>query len=78
MVLPLSNFAKGETYMRTIDQRFTTSASLWPRLWSDVRLLWRMGQMFWAYFIVGSRIRRAYRTKAARGETFWVDEELQP
>ena len=63
--------------MRTIDERFTKSASFWQRLGRDVRLLWRIAQMLHAYLIVGRRIRRRYRSMAARGEIFWVDEELQ-
>ena len=62
--------------MRTIDQRFTHSNSHWSRLWRDVRLLWRMGQMLYAYWVVGGRIRRIYRAKETQGDTFWVDEEM--
>ena len=63
--------------MRTIDGQGVTGASLWERIGRDVRLLWRIGQMLYAYLVVGRRIRQAYRAKAARGEIFWVDEELR-
>jgi hypothetical protein len=62
--------------MRTIDQRFTRDTSFWQRLGRDVRLLWRMAQMLYAYLIIGRRIRQSYRAKEARGDVFWVDEEL--
>jgi hypothetical protein len=32
--------------------------------------------MLYAYLLVGRRIRRAYRAKAANNQIFWVDEEL--
>ena len=62
--------------MRTIDQRFTRDTSFWQRLRRDLRLLWRMAQMLYAYLVIGRRIRQAYRDKEARGDVFWVDEEL--
>jgi hypothetical protein len=62
--------------MRTIDGHLITETSLWQRLKRNGRLLLRMGQMLFAYFVVGNRIRRVYRAKEARGEVFWVDEEL--
>ncbi|HEX9922190.1 MAG TPA: hypothetical protein VGD99_05975 [Anaerolineae bacterium] len=62
--------------MRTIHQRFTRDTSFWQRLGRDVRLLWCMAQMLYAYLIIGRRIRQTYRAKEARGDVFWVDEEL--
>jgi len=62
--------------MRTIDGQMIKGSSLWGRLGRDARLLWRIGQMLFAYLVVGRRIRQAYREKAARGEIYWVDEEL--
>jgi hypothetical protein len=35
-----------------------------------------MAQMLYAYLIIGRRIRQSYRAKEARGDVFWVDEEL--
>jgi len=64
--------------MRTIDEQTIKGSSFWQSVVRDVRLLWRIGQMLFAYLVMGRRIRRAYRAKAARGETFWVDEELSP
>jgi hypothetical protein len=32
--------------------------------------------MFYQYLWVGRRIRRRYRDLEARGEVYWVDEEL--
>ena len=62
--------------MRTIDEQFTQDAGLWQRLVRDVRLLVRLGRMLLTYFLAGGRIRRAYRRAEARGEIFYVDEEL--
>ena len=62
--------------MRTIDEQFIKSTSFWQKLGSDIRLLWRIGQMLFAYLVIGHRIRRAYRAKEARGEVYWVDQEL--
>jgi len=56
--------------MRTLDER--SRASRWTR---DLRLLWRMAGMLFGYFTVGTRVRREYRRREARGETFWVDAE---
>ena len=63
--------------MRTIDSQFTQKPSFWHRLNRDRRLLMRMAKMVLAYFIEGRRIRRLYRNMQARGETFWVDEDLK-
>ena len=62
--------------MRTIDGQLIKSSSLWSRWLRDVRLLWRIGQMLFAYLVVGRRIRQAYRAKESQGEVYWVDEEL--
>lgn len=40
----------------------------------DLKLLRRMAAMLYGYFVVGGRLRRAYRRRERRGETFWVDE----
>lgn len=64
--------------MRTIDGQLVKGTSRWEQVRRDARLLWRIGQMLYAYLVAGWRIRRTYRAKAARGETFWVDEELHP
>ena len=59
--------------MRTIDGKFTTSTSIWSRVWRDARLLVRLGKQIIQYWTVGFRIRRSYRKKEARGEVFWLD-----
>ena len=41
----------------------------------DLRLLLDLAVMLGVYWTVGARLRRRYRRKQARGETFWVDEE---
>ncbi|NJN83324.1 MAG: hypothetical protein HC802_14270 [Caldilineaceae bacterium] len=61
--------------MRTIDGQKIKGNSLWSRFVRDVRLLWRIGQMLFAYLVAGRRIRRVYQEKAARGEIYWVDQE---
>jgi hypothetical protein len=62
--------------MRTIDGQLLKGSSFWGRLGRDLRLLRRIGQMLYAYTVVGRRVRQGYRAKEARGEIFWVDEEL--
>ena len=62
--------------MRTIDDQFTKETSFLQRLLRDVRLLIRIAKMILSYFTEGRRIRKVYRQKEARGETFWVDEEM--
>jgi hypothetical protein len=39
----------------------------------DVVLLQRIAVMLFQYLVAGGRMRREYRRKEARGETFWVD-----
>jgi len=56
--------------MRTLVTPPTTG-----RLRRDLRLLADLGAMLFGYWIVGGALRRRYRRKEARGETFWVDEE---
>ena len=63
--------------MRTIDEQTIKGASQLQQLWRDIRLLWRIGQMLYAYLVAGRRIRRKYRTLEAQGQIYWVDEELQ-
>lgn len=45
------------------------------RLRRDLRLVADLAAMLFGYWIVGGSLRRRYRRKQARGETFWVDEE---
>jgi hypothetical protein len=33
-----------------------------------------MAAMLYGYFAAGGRLRREYRRRERRGETFWVDE----
>ena len=62
--------------MRTIDEQAIKGASFWQQVGRDVRLLLRIAQMLYAYLVIGRSIRRKYQDKAARGEVYWVDEEL--
>jgi hypothetical protein len=39
----------------------------------DLVLLQRIGLMLFQYLVAGGRLRREYRRKEARGETFWLD-----
>ncbi|MFQ5605526.1 MAG: hypothetical protein ACE5HS_19830 [bacterium] len=64
--------------MRTIDNQFAAATSIWQRLQRDIRLLLRIVNLLFAYLTKGGRIRRIYRDREARGETFWVDEDLKP
>ena len=61
--------------MRTLDQQSSQDTSLWRRLASDGRLLWRIARMAFGYLTVGRRIRKDYKAKQARGEKFFVDED---
>jgi hypothetical protein len=54
--------------MHTLDGGGGTAG--WSR---DLALLWRIAAMIWQYCVPGGRLRRAYRRKEARGETYWVD-----
>ncbi|MEM7345725.1 MAG: hypothetical protein AAF485_15890 [Chloroflexota bacterium] len=62
--------------MRTIDGQLLKQSSWLGRLQRDIKLLWRIGQMLFAYLVVGRQIRQAYRAKEAQGDIYWVDEEL--
>ena len=63
--------------MRTIQQRPDQEHTFLKRRLRDWRLLKRIAQMIYQYGWVGRRIRRRYRDLEARGEVYWVDEELQ-
>ena len=63
--------------MRTIDEKFSKEPSFWQKLQRDYWLLIRIARMIIAYFTEGRRIRRLYLQKQAKGETFWVDEEVK-
>ena len=55
--------------MHTLDSTRGESA-----LKRDLRLVARMAAMLYGYFVAGGRLRREYRRRERRGETFWVDE----
>ncbi len=59
--------------MRTLDEQNTRSFSLWARAQRNGKLLWRLVKMMKAYFTTGASIRRRYREKERRGETYYVD-----
>jgi hypothetical protein len=63
--------------MRTIqDNSSPDDYSFWKRTRRNVSLLRRMVLMIYGYFTVGRRVRRIYREKEARGEIFYVDEDM--
>ena len=59
--------------MRTLDEQNTRSFSLWARGQRNAKLLLRLAKMVKAYFTTGASIRRSYREKERRGETYYVD-----
>ena len=61
--------------MRTTESRTAGALSVWGRLRRDVAFLISLTKMIAYYWIVGGRIRKAYRQCQARGEIYWVDEE---
>ncbi len=61
--------------MRTVEAGPNTQSSLWRRLLRDWRHFRRLASMTFDYFIVGARVRRAYREKIARGEKVWLDRD---
>ena len=61
--------------MRTTESRTAEALSVWGRLRRDVIFLISLTKMIVYYWIVGGRIRTAYRQCEARGEIYWVDEE---
>jgi hypothetical protein len=63
--------------MRTIQNNSDPDGySIWKRTRRNVYLLRRMALMIYSYFVVGRRVRRTYREKEARGEIFYVDEDI--
>ena len=59
--------------MRTIDASNGPRATLWAQWRANLGLLSRILRMVLHYCTVGSRVRRAYREKARRGEIYWID-----
>ena len=59
--------------MRTLDEQNTRAFSLWARAQRNAKLLLRLAKMIKAYFTTGASIRRRYREKERRGETYDVD-----
>ena len=63
--------------MRTIQSNQSPDDySLWARARRDVSLLRRMAFMIYGYLTLGRRVRRIYREKEARGEIFYVDQDM--
>ncbi|RMF77479.1 MAG: hypothetical protein D6737_17570 [Chloroflexi bacterium] len=62
--------------MRTIDSSYSGQINRLERLKRDVRLLWRIARMLYSYLVEGHRIRKRLHDKEARGEIFYVDEDL--
>jgi len=59
--------------MRTLDEQNTRSFSLWARGQRNAKLLLRLAKMVKAYFTTGASIRRRYRERERRGETYYLD-----
>jgi hypothetical protein len=59
--------------MRTIDQGTSGQSTLCTRVLERVRLVRRLAWMTLDYFVVGGRVRRAYRERILRGETLYLD-----
>lgn len=59
--------------MRTLDEQNTRSFSLWTLVVRDTKLLLKIASMAKDYFTTGAAIRRSYREKQRRGETYFVD-----
>jgi hypothetical protein len=63
--------------MRTIQNNSGSGDySIWKRTRRNVYLVRRMALMIYSYFTVGRRVRRIFREKEARGEIFYVDEDI--
>ena len=59
--------------MQTIDQASSSHGSVWSRALRRLRLIGRLAWMTLDYFVVGGRVRRAYRQRVLRGETLYLD-----
>ena len=63
--------------MRTIQSNQSPDDyRLWARIRRNVSLLRRMAFMIYGYLTLGRRVRRIYRDKEARGEIFYVDQDM--
>ena len=71
----LDGRARAVAAVRTVDNPRADDG--WARLRGDARLLLRLFRMVWGYLVTGASIRRAYRDRERRGETYWVDEPPQ-
>ena len=63
--------------MKTIDGQVTKKSSVWHKLKRDILLIVQIVKMLYVYLTTGSRVRKKYKDKVARGEIFWVDEEIK-
>ncbi len=59
--------------MRTLDEQKSRDFSFWARTRRNAKLLMRLAKMVKGYFTTGASIRRNYREKERRGETYYVD-----
>ncbi len=59
--------------MRTLDEQKSRDFSFWARTRRNAKLLMRLAKMVRGYFTTGASIRRNYREKERRGETYYVD-----
>lgn len=59
--------------MRTIDGLPTAKDGFLQRFRRDIGVIWRLTRQALDYWVVGGRVRRAYRANCKRGETHWLD-----
>lgn len=60
--------------MTTFESKFCLDEAGFPRrLGRDIRLLAYLVRIAWGWLIVGGRIRRAYKARAAEGKTYWIE-----
>ena len=59
--------------MRTIDPGTSGRTTAWSRVLERLGLVRRLAWMTLDYFVVGGRVRRAYRERVRRGETLYLD-----
>ena len=61
--------------MSSFEQRFyRTDRSIWPRLRRNIVLAWWIASLIYAWFTVGSRLRRASRQALKDGRLMLLDD----
>jgi hypothetical protein len=63
--------------MQSFEERFSVSRpGLGPRLARDAKLMWFLAGMVWRNLTLGAKVRRRYRACMAKGEPYFVDENM--